>query len=43
MTEEATRRSALDRAYRENADHVYRVAYAIVNSIWMDGGASGRP
>ena len=30
MTEEATRRSALDRAYRENADHVYRVAYAIL-------------
>jgi RNA polymerase sigma-70 factor, ECF subfamily len=30
MTEEATRRSALERAYRENADHVYRVAYAIL-------------
>ncbi len=30
MMEEAIRRSAVERAYVENADHVYRVAYAIL-------------
>src|SRR2546426_731789 len=30
MMEEAIRRSAVERAYLENADHVYRVAYAIL-------------
>jgi RNA polymerase sigma-70 factor (ECF subfamily) len=30
MTEETLRRSAVERAYLENADHVYRVAYAIL-------------
>jgi RNA polymerase sigma-70 factor (ECF subfamily) len=40
MMVEAIRRSAVERAYRENADHVYRVAYAILRDPEAAGDAT---
>jgi RNA polymerase sigma-70 factor (ECF subfamily) len=40
MMEEGIRRSAVDRAYRENVDHVYRVAYAILHDPEAAGDAT---
>jgi RNA polymerase sigma-70 factor (ECF subfamily) len=40
MMEEGIRRSAVERAYRENVDHVYRVAYAILRDPEAAGDAT---